>query len=325
MGGIIDERAQTSRASLEALVKEARKLSVGRERLCIYVTGSYGRLEASSSSDLDLFFLLESARPNHTVKRLNWLRLSGELIALVDQLGFKPFSGDGEYLEVHNIARMREQLGSRTEDAENTFTARLLLLLESRPVVGADRYRRLLRQTVDFYFEDFSGHAAQFRPTFLLNDILRFWRTLCINYEYRRREDRKKGDKKKLPIDEIRAEGELKNLKLGFSRLSTCYSMVVPLAAMSAPVTADDVVELASQSPLERWQSLRKPKKELAELLRSYEWFLEFTADKDESLAALQNSETRATAKMRSTEFGDLVFRVLDKTAHPDQRRYLTT
>jgi Putative nucleotidyltransferase DUF294 len=325
MGGIIADRAQFSQAKLDALVRDARQLSVRREPLCIYVTGSYGRLEASTSSDLDLFLLLERKRPAATVKRLNFLRLAADLIALVDRHGFPEFSGDGEYLEVHNIARMKEQLGSRTEDAENSFTARLLLILESRPIVAEARYRRLLGQTVDFYFEDFSGHAEAFRPTFLINDILRFWRTLCINYEHRRREDRAEGTRKKLTLDEIRAKGELKNLKLGFSRLSTCYSMVVPLAAMSAPVTAEHVVALAGRSPLERWQTLTQPKKQLADLIARYEWFLEFTEDKNRVLTALQNPSTRADAKRRSKEFGDLVYRILDRTAHADQRRYLTT
>ena len=213
---------------------------------------------------------------------------------------------------------------SKKKDSDNTFTARLLLLLESRPVFETERYIRLLRQAVDFYFEDFSEHADAFRPTFLLNDILRFWRTLCINYEHRRREDLDEG-RRALSVNEIRAKGELKNLKLGFSRLNTCFSMVVPLAAMSAPVTAEHVVALANQSPLERWSDLVAPQEQMDQLFARYEWFLEFTADKESSLAALNDHATRAMAKQQSTEFGDLVFTILDATAHPDQRRYLTT
>lgn len=325
MGQIFEKRAKLSRTRLSSLVaKSQEKLDARGEPLCIYVTGSYGRLEASDASDLDLFFLLESDDPKQLVKRLSWLRLSGELIALVEELKFPDFSGDGEFLEVHNVARMQEQLGSRTEDSENTFTARLLLLLESRPIFETERYSRLLRKAVDFYFEDFSDHKDAFRPTFLLNDILRFWRTLCINYEHHRREDRKDGGTKGLSCDEIRAKGELKNLKLGFSRLNTCFSMVVPLAAMSAPVTAEHVVALANQSPLERWSDLVAPQEQMDQLFARYEWFLEFTEDKESSLAALNDHATRAMAKQQSTEFGDLVFTILDATAHPDQRRYLT-
>ncbi len=198
MGQIFEKRAKLSRTRLSSLVaKSQEKLDARGEPLCIYVTGSYGRLEASDASDLDLFFLLESDDPKQLVKRLSWLRLSGELIALVEELKFPDFSGDGEFLEVHNVARMQEQLGSRTEDSENTFTARLLLLLESRPIFETERYSRLLRKAVDFYFES--------------------------------------------------------------------------------------------------------------------------------SLAALNDHATRAMAKQQSTEFGDLVFTILDATAHPDQRRYLTT
>jgi hypothetical protein len=322
MGAISERRAAESGARLKRLIEASHKLDARGEPLCIYVTGSYGRLEASSESDLDLFFLLDSPDPLRLVKRLSWLRLSGDLIALVEGKGFPEFSGDGEFLEVHNVARMHDQLGSRTEDSENTFTARLLLLLDSRPIFGNDLYERLLRKVVDFYFEDFSGHADEFRPTFLINDILRFWRTLCINYEYRRRKDRESAGPS--VTEEIRAAGELKNLKLGFSRLNTCYSMIVPLASMDAPVKADHVVALATKSPLERWASLSAPLQKVARLVEAYEWFLEFTESKEAALRALQEPDTRADAKKRSSEFGDLVFEILEATAHDAQRRYLT-
>ena len=79
---------------------------------------------------------------------------------------------------------MEEVLGSPEDDGLNAFTARMLLLLESRPVYNAERYRRILKAVIGFYYRDFSDHSEHFRPTFLINDILRFWRTLTLNYEH---------------------------------------------------------------------------------------------------------------------------------------------
>src|SRR5438309_1594126 len=59
-------------------------------------------------------------------------------------------------------------------------------LLESQPLSDAAIYERLLEQIIGFYYRDFADHADDFLPIFLINDILRFWRTLTLNYEHHR-------------------------------------------------------------------------------------------------------------------------------------------
>src|SRR5215813_9722250 len=110
-------------AKVEAL-KKAPKLS-------IYVTGSYGRLEASEHSDLDLFFISAGEKPGG---RITKTLIDAELIKIIKDMGFPPFSNSGQYLGIHSLTEMLETLGGREDDFKNFFTARLLLLLESRPV-----------------------------------------------------------------------------------------------------------------------------------------------------------------------------------------------
>jgi len=45
-----------------------------------------------------------------------------------------PFSNDGEFLRILYLEDMLEQLGGREDDYLNYFTARMLLLLESKPL-----------------------------------------------------------------------------------------------------------------------------------------------------------------------------------------------
>ncbi len=297
-------------------------------RLCIYVTGSYGRGEAvveasdpEDRSDLDLFFLYDSSDAERKLPRTVWFPVAGSLIRLVHELGFPEFSGDAEWLDVHNVTKMREQLGSPEDDPVNTFTARMLLLLESRPVVNHELYERLLERVVGFYFEDFEEHGAEFRPTFLLNDILRFWRTLTLNYEAGRRKRLIEAGQDKEKVAKAKRKTAVKNFKLGFSRLSTCFSMVVPIAALGPPVSADDVLRLTRLTPTQRWEELRHDG--VREMIELYSWFLEMTADSTALDAAFDDESRRADARMRERRFGDLVYRILREIADPETLRFV--
>jgi predicted nucleotidyltransferase len=105
--------------------------------LCVYVTGSYGRLEAWPGSDIDLFFLYDGASEDGRLPWTTFLRLAARLIDATEEMGFPPFSGDGRYLELQYIRDMERVLGSPRDDSLNAFTARMLLLLESQPLSDA--------------------------------------------------------------------------------------------------------------------------------------------------------------------------------------------
>ncbi len=102
--------------------------------LCVYATGSYGRLEAWERSDVDLFFLYEGGQDTgDRFPYILFLRLAAALIDAADEMGFPPFSGDGRYLDVHYVADMERVLGGPSDDSNNAFTARLLLQLHLSP------------------------------------------------------------------------------------------------------------------------------------------------------------------------------------------------
>ncbi len=142
------------------------------------MTGSLGREEAGKASDLDLFIVGASGGEAE-------ICLKAELIRAVRKLQFPEFSGDGEYLQFHTIDELVGGLGTSTDDSQNTFTARLLLVLESRCLLGDEIYKKAIDSVLAKYWRDFADHAENFAPAFLANDILRLWRTLCVNYEAR--------------------------------------------------------------------------------------------------------------------------------------------
>jgi hypothetical protein len=317
--GVIAERRAYSEGRLQEIRKEVEALESLRDAgsICIYTTGSYGRLEASPHSDLDLFFVVgsESELPS----RLGEIVLDADLIRLTRGLGFPEFSGEGEYLEVHNLALMERHLGGREDDYRNFFTARLLLLLESRPIANPSVYSQSVERVVDWYFRDFEDHTADFRPVFLANDIMRFWKTLCLNYENKRNVQAES--------DDVRARHRLNNLKLKFSRMLTCYSTLIAVGARPT-VSPGALASLVELTPWERLAGAATASKEAQALLDSlqakYEWFLRFTANpKAEQLAELAQKDQRIAAFERASDFGADMYALLRNCISADIQRYI--
>lgn len=66
------------------------------------------------------------------------------------------------------------------EDDNSNFTRRLLLMLESVPVTGAAAYRTVRKEVLDRYLDE--SVKAYRPPRFFLNDVVRYWRTICVDF-----------------------------------------------------------------------------------------------------------------------------------------------
>lgn len=260
---------------------------LGEQPLSVYVTGSYGRLEAWAGSDIDLFFLHGGSEDEGPFPYTTFIRIASALIDATEAMGFPAFTGDGEYLEVHYVGQMERVLGSREDDYLNAFTARMLLLLESRPLLNDEVYESLLARIIGFYFRDYQDHQAGFLPIFLQNDILRFWRTLTLNYEHHRLKLLALSGP---DLESKKADSAVKNFKLKVSRLSTCFSMVAHLSSANAPVTPEQIRQLCSLTPSKRFQALRGRTDAadalIDELEQQYAEFLEITQRDEGDLRA---------------------------------------
>jgi hypothetical protein len=71
-------------------------------------------------------------------------------------------------------------------DTNANLTRRMLLLLESRAIAGraahAECFQRVLNAYLGYGLRDYRP------PRFLLNDLIRYWRTICVDFEGKRRE-----------------------------------------------------------------------------------------------------------------------------------------
>lgn len=277
-----------------------------QQDLCIYATGSYGRLEAGETSDIDLFFLAKNGQK--PISRISKTLIDADIISKCRAMGFPEFSGDGEYLEVHDISNIHKELGGRKDDYYNYFTARILLLLESRPVYNEELYYSMLQETVDKYYTDFDKHELEFKPIFLVNDVIRFWRTLCLNYEHNRHI--------KLGNDSLVKEDiDIKNIKLKFSRKLTCFSFLISVLYADKVLASTDILDIIKNTPMERIQMLADKNidnKHFSEIISLYSWFLDvFQVEKPQLIEWIKIPANRSEAFQKAELFAKAIFEVM--------------
>jgi hypothetical protein len=148
----------------------------------IVLFGSWGRGELTAHSDDDWLLLVDGPLRAEHEPVVATLR---DLLGAADR---KPGTQ-----EVFGAAASAQVLARRIgldEDTNRSLTRRMLLLLESVPVAGDDAYERCWVHVLDSYLED---ATKDFRPPrFLLNDLVRYWRTICVDFVGKQREDEEK-------------------------------------------------------------------------------------------------------------------------------------
>lgn len=305
---ILNRRRDFSKGRLRGLGSSLEKAGNVKkfDDLSIYVAGSFGRLEGSENSDIDMFFVSKKPRSEYAEFHIPEIQALSEVIAIGYRLDFPKFSNDGEFLRFLFVDEMLKNLGSRADDVTNHFTARMLLLLESRPIFGTEAYNAILNSTIDSYFRDYPHHPRDFRPTFLINDILRFWKTLCLNYEHRRNQS----------DERLKVKQKVKNFKLKYSRLMTCFATVSNLCTYRDTISPKEVTDICLRTPVERLLDVAARCDDyspyVAKILDSYAWFLEMTGMTTEDLEKVfSDKQSKQQAFTNAESFGNDMYELI--------------
>jgi predicted nucleotidyltransferase len=299
-----------SESKIEEMKKMVERIpELKNNGLCIFSTGSYGRLEASEHSDIDLFFL--DTNKNKPTSNVDLILINSEIIKICRKLKFPEFSKDGLYLKTHCLKGIKENLGSPADDYNNFYTARMLLLLESKPLYNQVLFEKCIDEIIDSYYVDFHNHTDNFKPIFLTNDIIRFWKTLCLNYEHKRIS--------KNSEDGVKNVTHSKNLKLKFSRKLICFSFILKLISCKEDLSKEQIKKIALMTPIERLESIKgeqdnKISLEIDKIISDYQWFIDKTQIKSkEMLLWISDQDNRSNAFKKSDEFGQNIYNVLTK------------
>lgn len=200
---LLSARDRSERGLLR-LQEDLREIRLPSET-SVVLLGSWGRAEVTEVSDLDWLLLDASAEraPAPEVAAVPRAQLAldpelpgtpvaahlGDLAEIMSRHGASPGTQGTFGTEVHV-----EDLASRIgldEDSNQNLTRRMLLLLESVPATGPEHHRHALERVLHTYVD---GRTRDYRPPrFLLNDLIRYWRTIAVDFEGKRREqsDRK--------------------------------------------------------------------------------------------------------------------------------------
>jgi hypothetical protein len=295
----------------------------------LVVFGSLARGEWTTSSDLDWTYLIDGgAKSSH-------LQITQDIQRVFKEKGLAepgPTGTFGNMAFSHDIVH---QIGGQNDTNKNT-TQRILLLLESTPIGGRrEAYDRVIRAVIDRYLEEdthlLTRDLKNYRvPRFLLNDIVRFWRTMAVDFANKQRDRAGKG-------------WGLRNAKLRMSRklifasgLLVCFSSSLE-SDLQNKISTDindvrfqlgnhirDYVRLTPLNILERFvKGYNIPDSVAKDLFDSYAKFLRVLNDENsrKALDALRSEDSGTDPTFKQiTEISDTFKGALDHIFFENQQ-----
>lgn len=159
------------------------------EDTSLVVFGSLARGEWTSASDLDWTYLIDGqANSDHLVIAQKIRRVFED-----NKKKFRAPSQAGTFGKMAFSHDIIHQIGGQNDTNKNT-TQRILLLLESTTIgKNSQAHERVIRGVINRYLEEdnhlFVEDGTRYRvPRFLLNDIVRFWRTMAVDFASKQRD-----------------------------------------------------------------------------------------------------------------------------------------
>jgi predicted nucleotidyltransferase len=294
MGGYSETR-DFSEKKLSEL--RARLPSLVPDGQLVVTCGSYARREASPSSDMDFYSVLQSA--SSVDEEPAW---STSINDLIEEVVGKLPSRDGAFAKNIPEQELFENYGG-SRDSNETITRRMLYLLEGDYLTEESKFYNIRERIITRYVDETPlDHQL---ALYLLNDIVRYWRTLAVDYA-----DKTYGATSPKPW-------AVRNIKLIYSR-KLIYASGLFAVALTADRTRDKkiqiLMDLFRMSPIDRIRYVSGGSAE--RLLDLYNVFLSQIGD----------AEIRAhlDALPRERKADDPLFRSLKNEGHYFSRELMS-
>lgn len=211
----------------------------------VATAGSLGRMEACPTlSDADLIIVVSDAIDLELEAGKNEAKKAYESVWQAIQASSIPVSIPkltGVFGEATNKKQLLDYRSvGRANERLEVFGKRLLLLLETQPVYKDENYTNLINEVVERYADKYVKQDPTKEWTFLLNDLIRYFRALAVNYQW--------------DFDNDTEKWTLRNVKLRHSRI-VMYSGLLTLLGEASKERKNKVSWLQERlmlTPLER-------------------------------------------------------------------------
>lgn len=234
----------------------------------IVAAGSLARMEASKDvSDADLIIIVDDDLEPDSEEAKG---IHEQVWEALSPLGLDKPKSTGIFSVPTNYQQLVSAIGDASEKYE-VFGKRLLLLLESQPLFKDENYTNLIIKIVDRYADKYVAENSEKEWTLLLNDLIRYFRSLAVNYQW--------------DFDNEVEKWAIRNIKLRHSRL-VMYSGLLFLLGEASKERKDKVVWLRTylrMTPLERLAWVYEQNKDwnFYRIMGSYNFFLSKMSSKD--------------------------------------------
>lgn len=170
-GGQFPNLIRARALTRERLAERKPRLSELRhdEDASIVLMGSWGRAELTSGSDDDYMVLVDDGRRDGVQPAKADIELILDKSPGVQGVFGKPVAS----------VEMVGHIGLE-DDSNSNLTCRMLFLLESVCATGCDVYAAVRQKLFDRYLDESVKDFSV--PRFLLNDVIRYWRTVCVDF-----------------------------------------------------------------------------------------------------------------------------------------------
>lgn len=175
---LTEEKFEAARAGAETYLQEQGMADV--DNLDIVVFGSIARDEMTEASDFD--WLVVARQYSEDPAHFNHYKSAA--IEALDAMGVKEHGSSGIFGTVIGATELVNTIGL---DADTNLrqTRRILLLEESRSLLQEGRHEDLRRAITNRYLLEQVPRVGTV-PRFLLNDVVRYWRTVAVDYQAKR-------------------------------------------------------------------------------------------------------------------------------------------
>jgi len=158
--------------------------SVASWKTDIILLGSIARQESTTTSDCDYYILQTGASPEVTRKLINAAESARK------SLGMDKPGSQGMFGKIVIAPNLYESIGLEV-DSNTNMTRRILLLMESEPVTDGKTHKTVIEHILQRYCSDYlspdrkESNPANV-PRYLLNDLIRYWRTMAVDFGTKR-------------------------------------------------------------------------------------------------------------------------------------------